>query len=111
LSEPEQSKREKEEPGDKERNPYLYLGLGLGFAMATVMVIATAGVLAAGLGFVIPATALLGVGIYELQRQRDVLPRPVNKERELLSAIRDNEGRITPHRGGDGILPHGPRSR
>jgi predicted transcriptional regulator len=96
LSEPEQSKREEEEPGDKERNPYLYLGLGLGFAMATVMVIATAGVLAAGLGFVIPATALLGVGIYELQRQRDVLPRPVNKERELLSAIRDNEGRITP---------------
>jgi hypothetical protein len=77
-------------------NPYLYLAMGLGFAIAAVMVISTAQVLAAGIGFVIPAAVLLGLGVNELQKQRSALPKPASKERELLSAIRENGGSITP---------------
>jgi hypothetical protein len=60
------------------------------------MVIATAGVLAAGVGFVIPAAIFFGLAANDFQKQRHSLPQPVNKERELLSAIRDNGGSITP---------------
>lgn len=95
MVEPEITRREEQGPG-LWSSPHLYLALGLGFVVATLMVIATTGVLVSGLGFVIPAAALFGVGIYEFQRQRTALSRPVSKERELLSAIRDNGGRITP---------------
>jgi hypothetical protein len=77
-------------------NAYLYLAFGIGFALATVMVVATAGVLAAGVGFVIPAAIFFGLAARDLQKQQHALPRPDNKERELLSAIRDNGGSITP---------------
>jgi hypothetical protein len=60
------------------------------------MVVATAGVLAAGVGFVIPAAIFFGLAARDLQKQQHALPRPDNKERELLSAIRDNGGSITP---------------
>jgi hypothetical protein len=93
LSEPERHKRE--EP-DREGNPHLYITLGIGFVVAAVLVIGTAGVLAAGLPFVIAAAALLGKGISELRGHRRTLPTPISKERELLSAIRDNGGSITP---------------
>jgi hypothetical protein len=44
-----------------------------------------------------PASVLLALGLSRLEQQRRkaVAPR-VNKERELLSAIRDNSGSITP---------------
>ena len=77
-------------------HPYLYLSLGFGFLAATVMVVATAGVLAAGIGFVIPAVIFLGLGVNGLQQRRHAFPRPASRERELLSAIRDNGGSITP---------------
>jgi hypothetical protein len=93
LGEPERHKRE--EP-DREGNPHLYITLGIGFVVAAVLVIGTAGVLAAGLPFVIAAAALLGKGISELRGHRRALPTPSSKERELLTAIRDNGGRITP---------------
>lgn len=80
----------------RKRNPYLYLGLGAGLLVAAVMVIATAGVLAAGLPFVISAGAVLGVGINALRRQRGTTRQPRDSERELLWAIRDNGGEITP---------------
>ena len=63
--------------------------------VAAIMVIATAGVLAAGVGFVIPAAIFFGLALNDFQKQRYALPRGVNKERELLSAIRDNGGSIT----------------
>lgn len=47
-------------------------------------------------GLMIPAAALLGDAISTLAKQRRALPRPVSKERELLSALRDNGGHITP---------------
>jgi len=88
--------RHKQEEADREGQPHLYITLGIGFVVAAVLVIATANVLAAGLPFVIAAAALLGKGISEMRdRPRAVTP-PVSKERELLSAIRDNGGSITP---------------
>ena len=95
MSEMERSRREKKESGASS-NPYMYLTFGIGFALAAVMVIATAGVLAAGIGFVIPAAIFFGLTINEFQKQRRALPKPANKERELLSAIRDSGGSITP---------------
>ena len=93
MTEPERRKRE--EP-DREGNPHLYIALGIGFAVGAVLVMGTAGVLAAGLPFVIAAAALLGKGVSEMRgRQRAITP-PVSQERELLSAIRDNGGSITP---------------
>jgi hypothetical protein len=77
-------------------NAYLYLAFGIGFALATVMIVATAGVLVAGVGFVIPAAIFFGLAARDLQNHRQALQQPDNKERELLSAIRDNGGSITP---------------
>ncbi|HZY64974.1 MAG TPA: hypothetical protein VFE21_03745 [Rubrobacteraceae bacterium] len=44
----------------------------------------------------LPGRQCLGVGVSRLSKQRQALPEPVSKERELLSAIRDNGGSITP---------------
>ncbi len=93
MSEPELRKRE--EP-DREGNPHLYIALGIGFVVAAVLVMGTAGVLAAGLPFVIAAAALLGKGVSEMRGRQRALTPPVSKERELLSAIRNSGGSITP---------------
>jgi hypothetical protein len=85
-----------EEPKRGGGHSYLYLAFGIGFVVAALMVIATAGVLAAGVGFVIPAAIFFGLAANDFQKQRHALPQPDNKERELLSAIRDNGGSITP---------------
>jgi hypothetical protein len=45
---------------------------------------------------VIPAAIFLGLATNDFQKHRHALPQPANKERELLSAIRDNGGSITP---------------
>jgi len=59
-------------------------------------VLITANVLAAGVGFVIPAAVFFGLAARDFQKQRYTLSPPANKEREILSAIRDNGGIITP---------------
>ena len=82
--------------GERKGNPYLFLSLGIGFVIAAVMIVATAGTPAAGLGFVIAAAALIGKGVSDLRSQQRAVAPPVSKERELLSAIRDNGGSITP---------------
>ncbi len=91
--------RKRSEGEGRERrggNPYLYLTMGIGFVLAAVMIIFTTGAAVSGIGFVIPAAIFLGLSLNEFQKQRSTLPRPANKERELLSAIRDNGGTITP---------------
>jgi hypothetical protein len=93
VSDLERRKREESNRGGG--NGYLYLTFGVGFVVAAIMVIATAGVLAAGVGFVIPAAVFLGLALKDFQKQRYALPQPANKERELLSAIRANGGSIT----------------
>jgi len=75
--------------------PYVTTALGVALVIAAVLVVITAGVAAAGFPFVLGAAALLGVGISGFVKQRRALPS-TSKERELLSAIRDRGGSITP---------------
>ena len=86
MSDLERPKREESKRGGG--NGYLYLALGVGFVVAAIMVIATAGVPAAGVGFVIPAAIFLGLALKDFQKQRHVLPQPANKERELFQRSR-----------------------
>jgi hypothetical protein len=74
----------------------MYLAFGIGFVLAAVLIIITSGTAAAGIGFVIPAAVFLGLAANDFQKHRHALPQPASKERELLSAIRDNGGSITP---------------
>jgi hypothetical protein len=92
----ELERREKKEPKRGGGHSYLYLAFGIGFVLAAIMIIITAGTPAAGIGFVIPAAIFLGLAANDFQKYRHALPQPANKERELLSAIRDNGGSITP---------------
>jgi len=87
--------RRKSREGERGGNPYLYFSLGIGFVIAAVLIIVTSGTAAAGLGFVIAAAALIGKGASDLRGQQRAVAAPVSKERELLSAIRDNGGSIT----------------
>ena len=75
---------------------YTTAAVGLALLVAAVLVIITAGVPAAGIGFVIGAAACLGWAVPKILQGRESLPAPKNRERELLSAIRDNGGSITP---------------
>src|SRR4028119_1815273 len=72
------------------------MGVGLAFVVASVLVGITAGVPAAAFPFLIPAFACLGWGFSQVKQQQHALPKPVDGERGLLSAIRDNGGSITP---------------
>ena len=81
---------------ERKGNPYLFVSLGVGFVIAAILVIVTSGTAAAGLPFVIAAAALLGKGLSDARGQQSAVEPPVSKERQLLSAIRDNNGSITP---------------
>jgi hypothetical protein len=87
---------ERRKEGERKGNPYLFLSLGIGFVIAAILVVMTAGVAAAGLPFVIAAAALLGKGLSDIRGQQRAMEPPISKEREVLSAIRDNGGSITP---------------
>src|SRR5215208_2126482 len=77
--------------------PYVMIALGLSFVGFGASVGLTAGELVPFFVFMFPASVLLALGLWRLEQQRRkaVAPRG-NKERELLSAIRDNSGSITP---------------
>jgi hypothetical protein len=92
----ELERRKGEEPKRGGGHSFMYLAFGIGFVLAAVLIIITSGTAAAGIGFVIPAAIFLGLAANDFQKHRHVLPQPANKERELLSAIRDNGGSITP---------------
>ena len=87
---------ERRKEGERKGNPYLFMSLGIGFVIAAILVIMTAGVAAAGLPFVIAAAALLGKGLSDIRGQQGAMGPPISKEREVLSAIRNNGGSITP---------------
>lgn len=95
MSELEPKDKEPEENEDP-TTAYTTTAVGVALLVAAVLVIITAGTPAAGIGFIIGAAACLGWGIPELVRQKRELPTPSSKEGELLSAIRDNGGSITP---------------
>lgn len=89
-------RRKGEAPKAAGEYAYLYLALGVGLLIAAAMIVATAGVMVAGFPFVIGAMVMFGLGVGELRKQTNTLPNPANHEQELLSAIREGGGSITP---------------
>ena len=77
--------------------PYVLIALGLAFVGFGASVGFTAGELVPFFVFMLPASVLLALGLSRLEQQRRkaVSPR-IGKERELLSAMRNNTGSITP---------------
>lgn len=77
--------------------PYVMIALALAFVGFGVSVGLTAWNLVPFFVFMFPASVLLALGLSRLEQQRRkaVSPR-VGKERELLSAIRNKAGTITP---------------
>jgi hypothetical protein len=73
------------------------LGLVFMFGAFVFGILAPPGTLVVSFGLMIPAVALLADAIQDAARRRRALVSPpANRERELLSAIRDNGGSITP---------------
>src|SRR5215217_2328420 len=77
--------------------PYVLIALGLTFVGFGASVGLTAGELVPFFVFMFPASVLLALGMSRLEQQRRkaVSPR-VSKERELLLAMQNNTGSITP---------------
>jgi len=77
--------------------PYVLFALALAFAGFGVSIGITSGVLVPVFVFMFPALVLGALGISKLQQQkRGSVSSGSGTERELLSAIRDNGGSITP---------------
>jgi hypothetical protein len=76
---------------------YVKVSLGLVFIFGAFVfgILAPPGTLVVSFGLMIPAVALLASALQEANKRRRALPLASDKERELLSAIRDN-GVITP---------------
>src|ERR671910_2280666 len=87
--------RQRREP---EGLDYVKLSLGLVFVFGAFVfgILAPPGTLVISFGLMIPAVALIATALLAASRRRRALSPPANGERELLSAIRDNEGSITP---------------
>jgi hypothetical protein len=83
--------------GDSTTAPYVLLALSVAFVGFGISVGITSGVLVPVFVFMFPALVLAAVAVSKLQqrRQRSASPK-LSRERELLSAIRDNGGSITP---------------
>ena len=77
-------------------SPYVLIALGLAFAGFGASLGLEAGDLVPFFVFMFPASVLLALGVSRLEQQRrKFVPPVVDKEGELLSAIRDNAGSIT----------------
>ncbi len=77
--------------------PYVLFALALAFAGFGVSIGITSGVLVPVFVFMFPALVLGALGISKLQQQKSgSVSSGSGTERELLSAIRDNGGSITP---------------
>ena len=76
---------------------YVKVSLGLVFVFGAFVfgILAPPGTLVVSFGLMIPAVALLASALQEANKRRRAV-QPPDKERELLSAIRDNGGAITP---------------
>jgi uncharacterized membrane protein len=76
---------------------YVKVGLGLVFVFGAFVfgILSPPGTLVISFGLMIPAVALIASALQEANKRRRAVPPP-DKERELLSAIRDNGGAITP---------------
>jgi uncharacterized membrane protein len=76
---------------------YVKVGLGLVFVFGAFVfgILSPPGTLVISFGLMIPAVALLASALQEAKKRRRAVAPP-DKERELLSALRDNGGTITP---------------
>jgi hypothetical protein len=76
---------------------YVKVGLGLVFVFGAFVfgILSPPGTLVISFGLMIPAVALIASALQEANKRRRAVPPP-DKERELLSAIRDGGGAITP---------------
>ena len=76
---------------------YVKVGLGLVFVFGAFVfgILSPPGTLVVSFGLMIPAVALIANALQEANRRRRAV-QPPDKERQLLSAIRDNGGAITP---------------
>jgi uncharacterized membrane protein len=94
LGEIERQSREPEPEG----LDYVKVSLGLVFVFGALVfgILAPPGTLVISFGLMIPAVALLASALQKANKRRRALPLASDKERELLSAIRDNGGVITP---------------
>ena len=84
---------------EQEGLDYVKVGLGLVFVFGAFVfgIFSPPGTLVVSFGLMIPAVALLADAFQDAARRRRALSSPpANRERELLSAIRDNGGSITP---------------
>src|ERR671921_1802134 len=77
---------------------YVKVGLGLVFVFGAFVfgILSPPGTLVISFGLMIPAVALLASAFQEAKKRRALTSSPANRERDLLSAIRDNGGSITP---------------
>lgn len=91
-------RREVGRPGHaSDAGTYVLFALALAFALFGVSVGITSGVLVPVFVFMFPALVLGALGVSRLQQQkRGSVSSGHGTERELLSAIRDNGGSITP---------------
>src|ERR687893_1476678 len=76
---------------------YVKVGLGLVFVFGAFVfgILSPPGTLVVSFGLMIPAVALIASALQEAKKRRRAV-QPPDKERQLLSAIRDNGGAITP---------------
>ena len=76
---------------------YVKVGLGFVFVFGAFVfgILYPPGTLVVSFGLMIPAVALIASALQEANKRRRAV-QPPDKERELLSAIRDNGGAITP---------------
>jgi hypothetical protein len=95
LSELDRRNREPQKREDP-TTAYTTTAVGVALLVAAVLVIITAGTPAAGIGFVIGAAACLGWSIPKILQHRGAISGPDDREKQLLSAIRENGGSITP---------------
>jgi hypothetical protein len=94
MGELEPRRRDRETEGTS----YVEVALGLVFVLAAVALFSTgfsSGVFFFGIPLLLPAAWLLGRALQDLTGRRRTLAPSVGKERELLSAIRDNGGAAT----------------
>ena len=88
--------RQRREP-ELEGLDYVKVSLGLVFVFGAVVfgILSPPGTLVVSFGLMIPAVALIATALQEASKRRRAV-QPPDKERELLSAMRDNGGSITP---------------
>ena len=97
LDRRDESRNVRRSDEDSNSGPYVLIALALAFAGFGASIGITSGVLVPVFVFMFPALVLLALGISKLQEKKQKsIPPKLGKERELLSAIRDNGGSITP---------------